>query len=241
MSMNQPVPQDSSLDNSVTLLQEGYLFIGNRVDRYYSELFEARLLGQKVICMSGAEATKVFYDSERFQRNGAAPKRVQKSIFGENAIQTMDDDPHIHRKLLFMSLMTPPHQKRLADLAMEQLQSSVSKWAESDKIVLFQEVQNILCRVACDWAGVPLKESELVQRAEDFSAMVDAFGAVGPRHWKGRRARNRAEDWIREVIEDIRSHQLETGKDSLQTLSYLTDFSSQLSFMIKVNRIGYML
>jgi len=214
MTMNQPVPHDSSLDNSLTLLKEGYLFIGNRVDRYHSELFEARLLGKKVICMSGAEAAKVFYDPERFQRDGAAPKRVQKSLFGEKAIQTMDGEAHIHRKVLFMSLMTSTHQERLANLVMEQLQSSISKWAEADKIVLFHEVQKILCRVACDWAGVPLKESEVVQRAEDFSAMVDAFGAIGPRHWKGRRARNRAEEWIREVIEDVRSGKLETEKDS---------------------------
>ena len=214
MSMNPPVPHDSSLDNSLTLLQEGYLFIGNRVDRYHSDIFEARLLGQKVICMSGAEAAKVFYDPERFQRNGAAPKRVQKSLFGEKAIQTMDGDVHIHRKLLFMSLMTPPQQKRLANLMMEQLESSISKWAEADKIVLFHEAQNILCQVACKWAGVPLKDSEVVERAEDFSAMVDAFGAVGPRHWRGRRARGRAEEWIREVIEDVRSGKLETEKDS---------------------------
>lgn len=214
MAMNEPVPHDKSLDNTLALMREGYLFISNRVDRYQSDLFKARLLLQNVICMSGEEAAKVFYDPERFQRKGAAPKRVQKTLFGVNAIQALDGEAHIHRKLLFMSLMTPPHQKRLAELAMEQWQASISKWEGAEKIVLFDEAKNILCRIACHWAGVPLQESEVKERADDFSAMVDAFGAVGPRHWKGRRARTRAEKWIREVIEDVRAGKLKAEEGS---------------------------
>lgn len=214
MAMNEPVPHDKSLDNTLALMREGYLFISNRVDRYQSDLFKARLLLQNVICMSGEEAAKVFYDPERFQRKGAAPKRVQKTLFGVNAIQTLDGEAHIHRKLLFMLLMTPPHQKRLAELAMEQWQASISKWEGAEKIVLFDEAKNILCRIACHWAGVPLQESEVKERADDFSAMVDAFGAVGPRHWKGRRARTRAEKWIREVIEDVRAGKLKAEEGS---------------------------
>ncbi|WP_180954589.1 cytochrome P450 [Bacillus sp. V5-8f] len=212
--MNEQVPEDKSLDNSLALMQEGYLFIKNRVNQYQSDLFETRLLGQKVICMSGEEAAKVFYDPERFQRTGAAPKRVQKTLFGENAIQTMDGEAHTHRKLLFMSLMTPPHQMRLAHLFMNKMQASISKWENADKIILFDEAQDALCRAACDWAGVPLKESELKDRANDFSAMVDAFGAVGPRHWKGRRARTRAEEWIQQVIEDVRAGKLMASEGS---------------------------
>lgn len=225
MSMNEQVPHDKSLDNSLALMREGYLFIKNRVDRYQSDLFEARLLGQKVICMSGEEAAKVFYDPERFQRKGAAPKRVQKTLFGENAIQAMDGEAHTHRKLLFMSLMTPPHQKRLAELAMEQWQASISKWEGAGNVVLFDEAKDILCRIACHWAGVPLLESEVKERADDFSAMVDAFGAVGPRHWKGRRARTRAEEWIKEVIEDVRAGKLKAEEGSAL---YAMAFHSEL-------------
>lgn len=205
MEMNEQVPHDKSLDSSLALMKEGYLFIQNRVERYQSDLFQARLMGQQVICMRGEEAAKVFYDAEKFQRNGAMPKRIQKTLTGVNAIHTMDGDAHILRKLLFMSLMTPSHQKRLAELAMEQLQASSSKWEASEKVVLFEEAKEMLCRIVCYWAGVPLQESEVKERADDFSSMVDAFGAVGPRHWKGRRARTRGEEWIRGIIEDVRA------------------------------------
>ena len=86
--MNGQVPHAKGLDNSLELMQDGYLFIKKRVDQYQCDLFEARLLGQKVICMSGEEAAKVFYDAERFQRNGALPKRVQKTMIpGSGRIQ----------------------------------------------------------------------------------------------------------------------------------------------------------
>ncbi|QBP41965.1 cytochrome P450 [Paenisporosarcina antarctica] len=214
MSMNEKLPHDKSLDISLSLMREGYLYIGNRVDRYQSELFAARLMGQKVICMSGKDAAKMFYDSERFQRSGAIPKRIQKSLLGEDGVQTMDGEAHIHRKLLFMSLMTPKHEKQLAKLTMEHWQSSISKWESVKKVVLFDEAKNILCRIACDWAGVPLEESEVEVRANDFSAMVDAFGAVGPRHWAGRRARTRTEEWIKGVIDDVRQGKLKVMEGS---------------------------
>ena len=214
MSMNEQVPSDKTPDNSLALICEGYRFIGNRMDRYQSDIFEARLLGQKVICITGEDAAKMFYNPELFMREGAAPKRVQKTLFGENAVQTMDGEAHIHRKLLFMSLMTPPHQKRLAQLAKEQWKASVDRWKASDSIILFDEAKVILCRIACSWAGVPLAKEEEQDRAEDFAHMVDAFGAVGPRHWKGRRARTRAEEWIMEVIEKVRTGELQAEQGS---------------------------
>ncbi|MEC5222738.1 cytochrome P450 [Bacillus atrophaeus] len=210
--MDKQVPHDKALDNSLAMMREGYLFIKNRVDRYQSDLFETRLLGQKAICMSGEEAAKVFYDPERMKRNGALPKRLLKTLFGVDAIQTMDGDAHTHRKLLFMSLMTPPHQKRLAELAMDQWLAALSKWEGAEKVELFEEAKNVLCKIACQWAGVPLEESEVKERADDFSAMVDAFGAVGPRQWKGRRARPRAEEWIRDIIENVRAGKTEAEK-----------------------------
>ncbi|WP_454054937.1 cytochrome P450 [Clostridium sp. Marseille-Q7071] len=214
MLIKDYIAQDKSIDNTHALLQEGYLFIKNRVDKYQSDMFETRLLGQKVICMTGKQAAELFYDQERFQRSGAAPKRIQKTLFGENAIQTMDGQTHIHRKNLFMSLMTQPHQEKLAELVMKKWEATISKWQVSKEIVLFDEAKEILCQVACQWAGVPLHESEIKNRAEDFSSMVDALGAIGPRYWKGKMARYRAEKWIEGIIEDVRSGRLEAEECS---------------------------
>ncbi len=224
MSLKNQIPHDKDLDSTLDLLKESYLFINNRVNQYQSDIFETHLLGEKAICISGAEAAEIFYNPEFFYRKDATPKRVQKSLFGVGAIQSMDGKAHIHRKQLFMSLMTPLYQEQLAKLVMEKLQSSVKKWADEKEIVLFDEMNEILCRVVCQWAGVPLKESEVKGRAEDFSSMVDAFGAVGPRHWKGRRARTRTEEWIKEIIEDVRSSNIKTEeKTALHAMAFYKD------------------
>ncbi|MCI3924687.1 cytochrome P450 [Paenibacillus sp. TRM 82003] len=205
------VPRDETIDNTLTLMREGYLFIKNRVDRFQSDLFVTRVMGEEVVCMSGEEAARLFYDDDQFRRNGAPPKRAQETLFGVNAIQTMDGQAHLHRKLLFLSLLTPAHQQRLAALAKGRWEALVPKWEQAERVVLFEEAKRVLCEIACEWAGVPLKDAEAQARADDFHAMVDGFGAVGPRHWKGRIARNRAERWIRGVIEDVRSGKLEAS------------------------------
>jgi len=97
------------------------------------------------------------------------------------------------------------------------LEASIDKWKVNDEVILFQESKEILCRVACKWAGVPLIESDVKERAEDFSAMVDAFGAVGPRHWKGRIARNKAEEWIVGIIKECTILQVK-GRRRFSTL-----------------------
>ncbi|WP_079508963.1 cytochrome P450 [Mesobacillus jeotgali] len=224
------IPHDKSLDNSIELMKEGYLFIQNRMNRYDSDLFEARLLGERVLCMSGSEAAKVFYDTDLFQRKGAAPKRIQKTLFGENAIQTMDGQSHIHRKLLFMSLMTPPNQQKLSRLITDFWRASIEQREKTDgKIILFEEAKQILCRAACVWAGVPLNESEVKERADDFSDMVDAFGAVGPRHWRGRRARKSAEGWITDIIEEIRTGKITAAEGSaLYEMAFYKDLKGEM-------------
>ena len=226
MSNNKQVPQDKSLDKTLALLNEGYLFIKNRVNEYQSDIFETHLLGQKVICMTGEDAAKVFYDSERFYRNGATPKRVQKTLFGVGAIQSMDGQNHIHRKHLFMSLMTTPQQNQLAKLTMEKLEDSIKVWKEKKQIILFDETKLILCKVACQWAGVSLNESEIKELSEDFGSMVDSFGSVGPRHWKGRRARTKSEERIKNIIEDVRLGKIKAEEGTaLHSMAFYKDIN----------------
>lgn len=226
MSNNKQVPQDKSLDKTLALLNEGYLFIKNRVNKYQSDIFETHLLGQKVICMTGEDAAKVFYDSEHFYRNGATPKRVQKTLFGVGAIQSMDGQNHIHRKHLFMSLMTTPQQNQLAKLTMEKLEDSIKVWKEKKQIILFDETKLILCKVACQWAGVSLNESEIKELSEDFGSMVDSFGSVGPRHWKGRRARTKSEERIKTIIEDVRLGKIKAEEGTaLHSMAFYKDIN----------------
>lgn len=223
------IPVEKCPDSTGKLIKEGYLYIPNRIRKYKSSLFEARLIGKKTVCMSGKEAASLFYDQNLFTRKGAIPKRIKQSLFGKSAIQTMDGAAHMHRKLLFLSLMTPHEVERLKLLMEKQWMRNSSKWEEKDQIILFDEAAKLLFQVACKWAGVPLKASQARFRSQDMSDMIDAFGAVGPRHIKGRCARNRSEYWVRTIINDVRSGKLVPDKSSaLYAIAWHRDLSNKL-------------
>ncbi len=92
------IPREGGVRSVVGLLREGFPYIQNRCRRFRSDLFEIAVPFAQVVCMSGREATELFYDTTRFERKGAIPKRVQKTLLGENPRHTFDNGAHRHRK-----------------------------------------------------------------------------------------------------------------------------------------------
>ena len=206
-------PHEKDIDETLALSQEGYLYIRNRMDKHKSDLFQTHLFGKEVICITGKEAAEVFYDTQRFVRSGVAPKRVQKTLTGENTIQGMDGKAHLHRKSLFILLTTNQQPKVLADLANKEWEAVIPRWEVAERINLFNEAKIVLCKTACKWAGVPLLESETKEYADNFAEMIDAFRAVGPRHWKGKAARIKTEKWMENIIDNVRAGRLKVHEE----------------------------
>ncbi|HEU4508720.1 MAG TPA: cytochrome P450 [Pyrinomonadaceae bacterium] len=208
------IAKDKSIDSTLALYQEGYEFISNRCTRLRSDVFQTRLIFRKAICMRGAEAAKLFYDRDKFVRKGALPRRALKSFLGERGVQTLDGEEHRNRKMMFMELMTADNINRLTGMTSEYWERYIAKWERMDSVVLLDEAAEILCRAVCDWAGVPLREKDVKFRTRDFLSMIDSPAALGPRHWKGRRARSRAEKWIAQLISDVRKKKFAAFPDS---------------------------
>lgn len=228
MSLEQ-IPEINGIDNTTALLREGYLFIKNRHEKYNTNIFKAHLMSHKVVCMTGKDAAEIFYDTNHFIRHGVAPKRVQKTLFGENAIQGMDGEAHSHRKALFISLTSQKNQTELVKIVANEWESSAAKWKRTSKINIFNTSKEVLCKSACLWSGVPLFESEVKNKAEDFASMVDAFGAIGLKHWKGRKARTNTEVWIGSIIKNVRDGNAKAPIDSpLYAMSFFKDINDNL-------------
>ncbi|CAO4167464.1 Cytochrome [Methylorubrum aminovorans] len=199
------LPQDPALDSTLALMSEGYGFIANRCRRYDSDFFAARLMLSPVICMSGAEAARRFYDGHRFTRRHALPPTSFALIQDHGSVMVMDGEAHRARKAMFLSLMGADALQRLADLAERHWREAVSRWSQKDEIVLLDEAHLVLTAAICEWVGLPLSLTEASDRAREFAAMVDGTGAIGPRNWRGHLFRARTERWMREVIAEIRS------------------------------------
>jgi fatty-acid peroxygenase len=133
----QPMPTDSAFDSTFGLLKEGYEFIANRCRALDTDLFTTRLMGKRVVCMQGPEATALFYDEQRFERRGAVPRRVVTSLFGKGGVQGLDGDEHRQRKSLFLSLLSPSELERLVEVTTQQWQLALAHWKTRARVVLF--------------------------------------------------------------------------------------------------------
>lgn len=225
----QQFPRDHSPDSTLALLREGYTFISRRCERLGSDVFVTRLLGEQAVCMRGAEAARMFYDGEHFTRRGAMPKSVVKLLQDEGSVQQLDGAAHRHRKRMFMQLMTPAAIAELSSRLEALWLDRLTDWERAEQVVLFDEVRQLLFETACQWCHVPVRPEERERRAGYFTAMLDATGSLGPRHWQGRLRRARAERWIRQIVQQVRDGELTPPPDSpLAVIAWHQDLEGQL-------------
>lgn len=223
------IPHDNTLDSSISLLLEGYPFLKKRMEDHQTDIFQTRLLGEKVICIHGKEAAALFYDNAYFWREGVLPKRVQQTLMGKNGVQMLDGEAHRHRKALFMSFMSRDRIDDLMGLMLRYWRAYARKWEKMERVVLFDEAREVLCLAACEWAGVPLKPTEVREHAQEYIEMIYGFGGATTRYWRGIHARNVSEKWNKKIIEDIRSRKLEVPENSAAyQIAWFRDLDGEL-------------
>lgn len=207
-------PVDRLPDSTIAFLRSGYRFVGERCDRYGSDIFQTRLLLRKTICLRGREAAELFYDPERFVRAGALPMRGQRTLTGVGGVQGLDGASHRERKAMFMSLMTPTAVRHLGQLFADEWRARIPAWESDGPVVLHPEVGRLLTRAVCAWAGVPLAEREVDRRTTEMHSMIDSAAALGLRHLRGRLARRSAERWAGDLVERVRAGALPAPEGS---------------------------
>ena len=204
------LPRDPAFDSTLPLLfSDGYTFIRKRCRRYGTDVFETRLALQQAICMTGEEAARMFYEPGRFTRKQAMPLTAFLLLQDKGSVSEQDGEVHRHRKEMFMSLMTPAQIQQLTERFAEEWRAAIERWSSHDEVVLHHEVQELLCRAVCAWAGVPLTQAAARQRTREFAAMIDGAGTIGPRNWWGLLLRMRTERWARRIVKQIRSGKLD--------------------------------
>ena len=187
------VPRDRGLDSTLALVAQGYDFIGRRCRRYRSDIFETRLMLQRAVCIQGEEAARVFYEPGRFTRRRAIPRPVLALLQDEGSVATLDGEAHRHRKAMFMSVLNSVSVRSLVEAMEREWRARIAVWARAGRVVLFPEVEEILCRAVCRWAGIPVNGREARRRTREIAAMIDGAGSGGPRNWRGQLLRGRTE------------------------------------------------
>lgn len=208
-------PKDKGLDHTLDLLNEGYVFIGHRAYHMQTDLFQTRLLGKKVICMTGARAAKMFYNPDIFERKNVMPRRIKETLIGKGGVQGLDGVKHRYRKALFAHFTDEKHEKEFIKIASKVWEESIKEWPNKKSIILLDEAEKILCRIVCEWVGIPLEEEQVECTAKALAETILGFGTIGMRHWQARMARNKLEKWIQGMIEAIRCDEMKVKHDTI--------------------------
>ena len=179
------IPRDDHLESSLALLGEGYPLHPRSLPAPAQQCFQARLLMQNTICLSGEQAARLFYDERHFQRAQAMP-RMLKTLLGRGGVQGLDGEAHRHRKRMFLQLLDAAAVDELVGLTERSWRQAIGQWQAQGEVQLLGEVQMLPPTVSA--AGpVPLPSAERELRRDQLAQMIDGAGGIGPRH--RRRAR----------------------------------------------------
>ncbi|SFJ98440.1 fatty-acid peroxygenase [Marinilactibacillus piezotolerans] len=214
MQKVKPFPREKGIENGLRLLREGYLYIPNRRKAYQSDAVKTRVLGQEAILLGGEEAAELFYDEDKFKREGAAPEPAVSTLLGQGGVQQLDDEAHRHRKKMFLDLMSKERIEIWAKLVEKYLYIATKEWIRKDSINFYKESQKVLTQAACEWCGVPLKDKEIDKRTEQLISMIESPVAVSKRHIEGRIGRIKGEKWVSGLIEQVREGTLQPDEDT---------------------------
>lgn len=195
-----PIPRLATFDSTRAFFREGYNFVGNRCHETGSDAFRTRIMLRDVVCMRGVEAARRFYNGGHFTRAGSMPPTTLRLLQDKGSVQQLDGAHHRARKAMFLALLTGGAVNAIADRFEAAWHEALPVWRERPSVILHEEMQRLLCKAACEWAGLPVKGEELSRRTHEMAAMVGSAGAVGPRVLTALMLRRRSEAWARRAI-----------------------------------------
>jgi fatty-acid peroxygenase len=207
-------PRAPGLDLSLAFLAEGYEFMPRRHAALGSDVFTARLMLRRALCVRGEDAARMFYQPGRFTRRHALPAPTLALLQDRGSVMTLDGDAHRKRKAMLMSLFGPLERQRLVGLAAAEWRTQFARWPAQPRVVVHAAAQEVLCRAVCRWAGIPVNAEEAARRTREFAQMIAGAGSAGPRNWRGLLVRTRTEQWARALIDAVRAGQVQPQFDS---------------------------
>lgn len=199
----EKMPGQTLLEASPALFRDGYEFISKRCELYGSDVFETRVLFQKTICMRGPDASRLFYDADRFVRENAAPRRLRLTLLGSGGVQSLDGEEHHRRKALFMDMMDRPAIERIEEISRGEWREHSKSWP-GRRVKLFNEASLVLFNTAIAWAGLPRMEEDRRRKTRLMSSLIDGPGGLFIRYLRGRFGRIRANQWAAGLIRQAR-------------------------------------
>ncbi len=199
--------------SSLSFVRNGYAFGLLEFRRLDTDAFRTRLLGIPFVVMEGADAARFFYEGGRFGRSGAMPRSVSHLLQDEGSVQSLEGEQHRARKELFLGLLSGASEATLIERFVTEFQRAV-EGSVAFEVRLIDFFTTVLTRAVCDWAGLPQRVSDELERNRALALMIERAGTVGPLNWSARLRRRQVESVLADTVERVRAGTLRTPDES---------------------------
>lgn len=206
-------------DVAPRFLQQGYLFAADMrrkagLAQDSEQPLNFTMLGKRTTLVRGVEGVRAFYNQDLVDRAGAMPKFISGPLFGAGAVHGLDGEAHAKRKQAMASIAYDDQRvAKFAELVAEEMDRTLDIWREREGNV-YDDVAVAYGRAAFRWAGLPLNDEEMQQRATQMSRLLDTFGnpLQNVVAWGERK---RLDDWAASLITDVRDGKVSVESDSV--------------------------
>jgi cytochrome P450 len=136
------------------LLRDGFGFVEQR-SRRYGPIFRTRILGRPTAVITGPDATALFIDSRKVQREGSMPAHIQ-TLFGGRALPVLDGDVHRERKHFIMAAFSQDALVGYLPIMQRLMAQYFQRWAAAGEIGWVDQWKQLSLETICETLmGIP--------------------------------------------------------------------------------------
>lgn len=220
MILDPAVPRLPGLDHTISLVREGYQFVGRRCDARAVDGVVARLQGREALCVRGLEGAGLVYGGAQVTRAGAIPTPTRHLLQDDGSVQGLDGVAHQRRRDLFLEVLGPRSADQLVGIVRTWWASTVNDWPVGVTRSLHDVANRVLTGAVLEWASLPSDDVTLSRMVRPLAAMVDHAGlsegiAVSSLagNWWARARRRSVERWIGDHLQVLRSRDRQPDAD----------------------------
>ena len=129
------------LGQTLTLLKNGFAFVEAGA-REHGPIFKTHLFGRATAVITGPEASGLFIDASRVQREGSMPSHIE-TLFAGRSLPLLDGDEHRDRKRLVMAGFTREALVSFLPVMQRLVSESVGRWSAGAEVRLLDEFKRL--------------------------------------------------------------------------------------------------
>lgn len=239
MSVAHPVPRDSAVLEDPPRLKGGLPLLGHmlpfarnpfrfmkKVSDEVGEIAQFRIFNQRMVLLTGDEASTLFYRASDEQLDQSAAYKLMTPIFGEGIIFDAPNERKNEQLKMLMPALRMEAMRHHAGKIVQEVADMMRKWGDSGEIELVSEMKQLTINTA---SHCLLGREFRYELTEEFAAIyhdlergVNALAYSFPNlPIPAFRARDRARKRLHQLVGEIihkREQQTEKPTDMFQML-----------------------